>query len=299
MTPTIGASEVATVLGLGRTDHDGDLYVSELELWSRLVGLLPRYDTAAAHPSAEVGRWFEVAIVNRLAIERGWMPGIDILPGPALHEPGIERAGIPWHARPDAIHITPGGRWVQTIEAKAPRRLYPEDWGTTVDDIPPYYAAQVLAQLAVTECETGILAAMARDPGWDGRVWATYELRREPRREAAMVGAVLAWLERHVERRMPPQPDGSDSATRTLRRVFTPLDDRVRVATPTDLERYHRMLASKDAADEAMAAMRLEQQHLQQAMAEATVLTDERGTNLVTWRPDKNGVRRWRNLEAL
>lgn len=290
---TPGASEVAVILGLARTKQDGEPWVSELELYCRLTGLLQRYDSDGG-PDAEVGRWFEHGILARYAHENSLVWGQDIWPGPTLDQPGPTAPGIPWHSRWDA--------WTRpaTVEAKAPVRLYPEDWGDTVAEVPPYYAVQVLAQVAVAHAlygtELGILAAMARAPGWGApRVWATYTFERSPRRERAMIAAVERWLDRHVRARVPPNPDGSESAGSTLRRMFGPVDDRVYTATPTDLERYHRMLSSRDAADELIGRQREQQQLLQAAMGEATVLEDESGNRLATWRPDKNKHRRWRN----
>lgn len=299
---TPGASEVAVILGLGRTRLDGEPWVSELELYCRLTGMLERYDSDGG-PDAEVGRWMEYGILARLATEKGWTWGVGIQPGPRLDQPPLTHASLPWHARPDALHF----RGVEfhcfaTIEAKAPRQMWPDEWGDTSDEVPPYYVVQVLAQIAVLHAvsgtELGILAAMARAPGWGApRTWATYEFRRSARRERAMVAAVERWLDRHVRARVPPSPDGSESAGRTLRRMFAPVDDQVHVATPTDLERYARMLRSRDLSDELAGRMREEQQRLQAEMGEATVLEDGNGQRLATWRPDKNGHRRWRNLD--
>lgn len=294
MTHTLGASEVAVVLGLGRQRQSGEPWVSELEVYARLTGLIQRYSDDGG-PDAEVGRWVEHAIMARLISERGLTPGRDVWPGPPLSEPGWSAPGIPWHARPDGH--TP---WY-TVECKAPRALYPEEWGDTEHDIPPYYAAQVLAQVAVAHAlhgiERGVLAAMARAPGWGApRVWAVYELARSGRRERGMVAAVERWLERHVERGIPPQPDGSESASWTLRRMFSPVVDKVHVATPTDLERWRSWLTSRDLVAELKGRAAEEQQHLQSVMGEATVLQTEDGTPLASWRADKNGTRRWRVL---
>ena len=295
-TYTLGSSEVAVVLGLGRTKHDGEPWVSELEVYARLLGLIARYDDDGG-PEAEVGRWFEAGVLQRLSVERGWQWGRDIVPGPTLEQPGLKSPSFPWHARPDALAKAVGA----TVEAKCPRALDSEEWGPTVEDIPPYYAVQVLSQLAIAHelwgWNSGILAAMARVPGWSygaPKTWATYQLHHQPRRAKLMADRVNAWLDRHVHAGVPPEPDGSQSATNTLRRMFRPIDDKVYEATPTDLERYRRALASRDAADELAARMREEQQHLQAAMADASALVDADGRRLATWRADKNGSRRWR-----
>lgn len=295
MTASIGASEVAVVLGLQRTREDGEPYTSAIELWGRLTGLLPRYDGANS-PDAEIGRWVEPAIGLRFAAEHGLVFGRDILPGPTLDQPGLVADGVPWHARPD--FLVPARR--STLEAKAPRALHPERWGPAgTDEVPADHAVQVLAQVAIAHrlwgVDVGELAALARAPGWGAdRVWATYALPRDPVREARVIDAVRSWVDLHVEQGEPPMPDGSDSAERSLRRMFVPLgEDLVRVATPTDLEHHRRILACREAIAEIQGRLDESRQRLQLALGEATELRrgSERGELLATWRPNKHGVR--------
>lgn len=290
--PTIhhlpGASEVAVILGLGRTKPDDtEPYVSPLELWSRLVGLLPRYDDGPASPDAECGRWFEVGVLHRLATERRWTWGVDIFPGPPLSQPGFTAPGIPWSCRPDAL----GPRCA--VEAKSPRVLSFDDWSD--DAPPPYYIVQVLAQVAVCHqigADHGVLAAMARAPGWGSkRTWITYTIHRDEQREQRMVAAVRQWMETYVDAGMAPPPDGSESAERALRRMWAPVDETVYAATATDLERYHRWLQSRDALDEIQGRTNELAQHLKQSMGPATLMVGTDNEPLVTWRARKDGVR--------
>lgn len=294
--PTIGASEVAVVLGLQRRNDDGEPYTSELELWARLTGGLPRYDSASSSPDAEVGRWMEPAILERLRVELRTV----IVPGPTLDRPGfVDPAGVvPWHARPDGLApMVPA-----TIEVKAPLVLDPDRWGPDGgEDMPPEYLVQVLAQVAVAyaidRVEVGALGAMARAPGWFGcrRTWAGYRYRRDPVRERAVIERVTRWLDEHVIGGMPPQPDGSGSASRALRSMFatTHGEDLVRVATPTDLEHFRRLLGCRTAMDEIRARQEESRQRLQLAMGPATELRTPDGELCATWRPTKVGTRRF------
>lgn len=291
-----GASEISVILGIPRRkrsrhdDEDGEPYVSEIELWSRLVGLLPRFDTGKPSADAEIGRWSEIAVLDRLAHEQEWSWGQDIVRGPTLQQPGFSAPSLPWAARPDALApVVPA-----TVEAKSPRQLHPDDWSEY--DAPPYYIAQVLGQIAVAHAidgvEVGVLAAMARAPGWHApRVWATYQIHRDAARERRMVDVVSRWVDAHVLTRSPPMPDGSESAGRTLQRIFTPVDEQVHEATPTDLERFYRYLCCRDVIDELQAKADELQQLVRQSMGEATALETPDGVELATWKASKDGVR--------
>jgi hypothetical protein len=291
---SVGASEVAVILGVQRRREDGDPYCSEIELWGRLTGLLPRYDGLGG-PDAECGRWFEPAVLNRYAIERGLTWGSDFFPGPSLEQEPARVDGIPWHARWDAFN----GRDNRSVEAKCPRVLDPERWGEPgTDQVPVDHAVQVACQLAIAfrlwGTELGDLAAFARSPGWGSdQVWAVYTLRRDPQVEAGMASAVRRWLEEHVERGDPPAVDGSASATSALRRMWAPADARVLTAGQDELELYRRLLQVRTARQEVEGRLEELRQRIQLAMQDSTELRDQAGDLLATWRPDITGRRRF------
>lgn len=288
---TLGASEVAVILGVQRSHEDGEPYTSPLELWARLSGLVPRYD-AADSPDAELGRWLEPAIGIRYATETRWA----VLPGPELGEPGFEAEGIPWHARPDFLVPQPN----RTLEVKAPRVLAEERWGPAgTDQVPAEYYVQVVAQVAVAHAlwgvESGDLAAMARAPGWgSNRTWAVYTVHRDAELERRIVDQVRRWLDRHVVGCVPPEPDGSASASETLARIWRPASDRARTATPTEVERIYRYVQLGGAIRELKARRAEELQRLQLSMAATTVLQDQAGATLATWRTGRDGRRHFR-----
>lgn len=296
---TMGSSEWAIPLGLQRTRHDGFPFTSELELWARLSGLLPRYADYSDRdtPDAECGRWFEPAVGARYAAQHELRWGTDIRPGPQFPMPGYTHAGISWgHTRPD--YLVP--KLERLMEAKCPRRLDEERWGEAgTDQVPTDYAVQVLGQLAICWRLSGVeladLAAFARAPGWGAdRVWAVYHLRRDPAVERNMLDKLERWYTVHVLEGNPPEPDGSASAGDTLRGIWEGQEDRRLVAEPATLEDCYR-LAQVRTAQREIAARRSEiEQRIQAAMGEATVLVSPDGERQVTWREDTNGRRRFR-----
>lgn len=293
----IGSSEWSIPLGLQRTRHDGLPFVSELELWSRLSGLTPRYRTDIDTPDAEIGRWMEPIVGNRYAVEHQLQWGTDILPGPPFPGPSVTHERIPWGStRPD-FYVPARAR---TLEAKCPRRLEEERWGPAgTDQVPPDHAVQMIGQLAFAWLHWGFedadLAAFARAPGYGSdRVWATYTIRRDPALERDVLDGVGRWYERHVVGGVPPEPDGSPSASDTLRSLWRGAEG-VRMRATAEVEELAWKLIQTRTAQQEIAHRRAElEQQIQAAMGEAVELVDHRGERFVTWRPDGNGRRRFK-----
>lgn len=287
-----GASELAIILGLQRATDDGEPYTSEYTLWARLVGLLPRYDTEARSPDAELGILFEPAI------GMDWMTRHNVGQwhvGPKLQDEPLRKDGIPFTARPDFFiwmqPYTPSA-WLP-LEVKAPRTLHPDEWGADgSSDVPPYYAVQVMAQMTLCSSEAGFLAAVARAPGWgSNRVRGDYVFRRDEQREKALIAHVHRWVEKHLEGGVPPMVDGSASTNTTLRWAGRALGRVEKTATAGDLEYVHRALQTATAVQEIMGRQREARNKLMAAMGDATELVDENGETIATFRPNKNGVR--------
>lgn len=293
---TLGVSELAVTVGLQRTHLDGEPYTSPITLWARLSGYLPRYDDSDS-ADAEIGRWGEFAIGARYAVEHDFQWGTDICRGPTLDQPGLTHPELPWlHARPDFLVIAKNA----PLEAKNPRELDPERWGEAgTGDMPGEHACQVIGQLAVCArlygSERAELAAMARAPR-DRRVWAVYSMARDEELEKQLLGRAWQWVETYVLGGRCPPEDGTEDANNTLRRMWAPVDDRVLVAEPADLERYRRLLQTRAAVEEIQGRHNELRQGLQLSMRDATVLTDPGGARLCTWRVGRDGRRRFRVL---
>lgn len=288
---TIGTSELAVILGIPRRKNDGEPYTSAVELWARMAGLLVRYESSSG-PDAELGHWFEPAVLNRYASERGLVWGQTILLGTPIDQPGTTAPGIPWHVHFDGYNR----RDNCPAEAKCPRTL--ERFGDAgTDQVPPEYAAQLVGQVAIAHRLWGAdhadLAAMARAPDWnDRRTWATYTLERDPGVEADVIGAVSAWIERHVETGIPPEPDGSESAAYALRRMYRVRDGAAMDATDTDLEAFRKLLSLRSVREDIAGHLAEVEQQIQIRMAESTELVDpQTGRTLVTWRANAKGTR--------
>lgn len=289
MPATIGASEVAVVLGLQRTRISGEPYVSELEVFARLIGELDRYDDNGG-PSAELGRWFEHGVAARYIHELGLdLLQFQVRPGPSLREPGLAAPGVPWHSRPDLLNA----RDNLPVELKAPEVL-DERYGPDDDDAPPEHTVQSLCQLAVCnrlygseESHIGVMPRLATDD----RTWTLYRLQRHPQREQRMIRAVEDWLDRHVRCSppKPPPPDGSRSAHEALRWLWSNTDETERYAERDDVELHRSLLQSRTALAEMKARHEERRQQLQARMGPAHVLRSNEGRVLATFKPTKRG----------
>lgn len=285
----IGASEMAVPLGLQQRRRDGTPYTSGLELWARLRGLVPRYDDRSS-PAAEAGRIAEPGIGIRAGQELGWW----MAPGPQIPEPGWSCAELPWLAvRPDFVGYV-DQRPVGLVEAKAPRVL-DEAWGTPgTAEIPVHYAVQGMSQLAVVgrihpQVSTLYLAAHARDARPGDRVWGLWRIDRDLELERQMLQRAHDWYRRHVEDGEVPLPDGSESASQTLARIWRPVREEVE-ATTDDVRLWRRLCEIRADLDELYAERRELEQKLQLRLGEATELVHQ-GQQLATWRPTAGAER--------
>lgn len=292
---TIGASELAAVIGTGRAKLDGEPYTSPGEVWARCVGLVERYD-ATSSPDAEVGRLLEPGLLFAFARYHNLGPGSDVLAGPPLDAPPLTHESLPWlHCRPDGFVLNP--LWAP-LELKAPRDLDPEEWGENGSaDVPPYYLAQVIAQVAICYRRMGStrghLFAVARAPRRD-RVIGSFVWERDAELEGAVLEAGERWHRDHVVSGRPPPPDGSESYSRALDAAFPRQTDIVRMADAAERETVRRLLQRRTAAKlQARGAEEVSQQ-LKLAFGPATVLTDSDGSRIATYRTGRDGRRRLR-----
>lgn len=306
MIPTIGASEVATILGHGRRRFDGTLYQSELELWSRLMGLLPRYDSDGGAAAAR-GNMLEWSLLNRYAADEGLLG----VPGPALAQPPLVRSDIPFlHARPDAtfhtyapvpqlaraassaatVALEAEARTIRLGEAKSRKWLdADEGWGEEgTDQIPLDVAVQVQVQLLVVPTDEQRCAVCAYGTVDDD--YRVYLLEARARVQRWIVERVDAWVQRHVVGCVPPEPDGSLSARETLTRVHRVKERKAVAATQGDLERIHRMMAIRSAIADLKAEAELLEQQTKARLGKATDLEDSAGKTLVSWRPTTSSL---------
>ena len=291
MSRTLGASEVAVALGLGRRREDGEPYVSQRMLWSRLTGRIERYDVDPDNVDAEIGKWGEAAVANRFLSEQHTPMAFGA--GPLLGQPPLTHPRWPWlHARPDLIAYNQGSPWYP-VELKNPRELDDDRWGESgTDQLPDEYLVQVIAQVAVMGAPFGILAAMARAPRRNKRVWAVYRYDRNEAQEASVLGLAHEWYQKHVVGGVAPPVDGSQSTTEALNRSWKPRAV-TRFASREVEQICRRLRQVKTAIDQQESHETLLTQQIKDAMGEAEVLRGIDGT-LATWRANKNGDRVFR-----
>ena len=300
---TMGASEIATALGLGRTKEDGEPYVSQRELWLRLTGRIERYENDPDNVDAELGRWGEAAVLNRYMAENGnGHIDLSFVGGPGLESPPLRCDRWPlFHARPDMTRkvMVPGhGLTVVPIEAKNPRELADDRWGPTgTDQMPDEYLVQVITQVAVMDAPFGILCAMARAPRTNKRTWVVYRYDRDVDLERRVLGGAREWYERHVVANVEPPVDGSESCSMALGRQWRPKPGSKRYATSEIESTVLRLRQVREAVRQQESHEALLVQEVKQFMGEAEVLVGVSGT-LATWREGRGGKRHFRILEA-
>lgn len=205
--PTIGASEVAAVLGLSP-------WLSPYKLWAQLTGLMPRYGGGNGNLATRRGQILEPALRDWYAREAG----IELQPGPTLAESPWTRPDAPWQAaRPDGWNDT------SLVEIKTTSGW--EGWGPEESGLVPiHYATQVLWQQWVAAPRLPSLAetvVVAFDRYTDEIRVYRLPIRLDLAEKIAR--RVAAWWRLHIELAEPPQVDGS-LATREALSARYPVD---------------------------------------------------------------------------
>ena len=105
-------------------------------------------------------------------------------------------------------------------------------WGADgSDQIPLYYAAQLVVQMAVTDREAADLAVV-----FGGNRFATFTVTRDRTVEADLIGELMRWREDHVVGGKVPKPEGSESFSKYLKTFVRQKTDGFVVADPITVE---------------------------------------------------------------
>lgn len=276
---TVGSSDVAAILGLSP-------WAGPWDAWSRLTGLVPRYDATDTKSQAR-GRMFEPAILTRYALEQG----LGVMPGPPIGAPPLV-GPEPWmHARPDGwahpvvFPVSPDMA-DRAVEAKSARKFDVDDWGPPgTDEVPSWYAVQVVWILAVTgldRCDLAAYSAIDDD-------WRVYHIARDRGIEGRVVARVRAWVERHVVGGAPPEVDGTEACHRVLARRWT-ASHRDHQAMAEEAELIARALRLRATIADLEGELSESVARLQARMGDADTLVLD-GDRVATWRA-RNGARR-------
>jgi hypothetical protein len=289
VTWSMGSSEAATVLGY-------DEHGSAMEVWLRALGRLPRYDDTDT-PATRRGRGMESGLGSWFARERGFM----VVPGPTLAMPPTIHPDHAWlHSRPDLFvwEVTYEKMGFSVADAlaevKTRRFLDEEDgWGEPgTAQVPATVRVQCLVHLACHPVAKRCYVVAFGTVEDDFRI---YVVERDERRIGKLIHHLALWVDRHVNRGEAPPEDGRDRTTRALARGVKAAEGRVPVtAAPEDVAAYTAGQAKRSTRADLDHEVEKIRQRLMLRMGAATELVDDRGRLLATWRPGKDGVRRFR-----
>ena len=248
---TISATEAA--MALGRSP-----YGTAWDLWERKRG-------GGAPVSTDVttrGHRWESAVLAEYGDESG---GHVLTPAEAC---GAARDSIvvlchpqyPWlRQSPDAFAMT--SRGFGQVEAKTAMRAgeWAPEPGVVIDQwddayaelVPPHYAIQGYVQLAVTGLPWVDLCALVPTPTWLKLRWV--RLQRDEGTQAALIGELDQWRQRHLVEGEPPPIDESDACNRHFSAAFPPRQHKpVRIATDEEAARMTELaeIRARQKADE-------------------------------------------------
>jgi predicted phage-related endonuclease len=207
-TPTMGASELAGILGLSK-------WTTPFKIWGPLMGLVPRYDESGGNVSTTRGKRLEPALGMWYAEDTGHV----VTPGPKLTETPLVHTKYPWlHGRPD--FLVPAAK--KTLECKTTKYLMENDgWGeANTDLVPKYYAIQVVVQMAVAFDHFGYEEADLAALGTVYDDFRIYHFRRNVKLEDAIINRAGEWYERHIVKGEMPPVDSTEDCSRFLAKVF-------------------------------------------------------------------------------
>ncbi len=242
----IGGSEIGVLAGLSR-------WATQIEIYERKLGLKP--DEHSFH--LERGNFFEPAMISwyeartgKKTVQRGTM-----------RHPALARV----LATPDALilgedMLTPEA----CLEVKMPNHRTWHEWGEPgTDQVPASYLAQATWEAACAGVGRTDVAAII-----DGDL-AIYPVSFDAELFAQLAEIAQAFWINHIEKRLPPPPDGSASYAESLARRFPGVRREVLDATP-DIEAaaiaYREAKAKLDATE--AEAERLKQE-LQERIGDA------------------------------
>lgn len=202
------------------TDAGKVLTGKGVDVWLEKTGQAPALNDADLPDYMIAGRYFERPILTWYADRFG--VGLEFQDSYQLHRHPL---GLAIGATLDAKRAA-GDR--RPVDAKniGIRHPYDEDgngWGRDgSDQMPLYYAAQLVFQMAVTGAPCADLAVV-----FSGNRFAHFTIERDATVEDELVAKMLAWYETHIVGKTPPPADGSDSYTEYLKKHVRQRSERI------------------------------------------------------------------------
>lgn len=197
--PTIGSSSVGAILGMSP-------WSSPWDVWARMHGLTKGWSSA----STARGHILEPAIGAHYA----HLNKVDIKKGPEYEADPIIGPEDWMHARPDFFVTSDKEKWL--LEIKSTRK-FDYKWGLSeTNGVPPYYAAQCVWQMAVTNddrCDLAAFATLSDE-------YRSFHIYRDEALESKIVDYVREWYDKHIREGTPPDVDGSTGCSQSLAKLF-------------------------------------------------------------------------------
>lgn len=292
---TIGSSEAATALGY-------DPWGSELELWLRLTGRIPRRDPSSGTPATYRGSALEWGLIQWAARQVG---AAQVMAGPGLDQQPMRHPTLYFlHSRVDGyfrMDTEPGPATV-LADAKTSRYLEAEvdtpmgvlpAWGEAgTDQIPRWLKPQMLVHLACHPLAERVVVPALGTVDDDFRL---YQIERDEGLIRRLEDALGRWWDLRIEQGVAPAPDGKPRTDRALDRALAAKPGRVVVATPEEAAMVRAAATKREAARAMEAASDMVRQAVKVRLGSATEFMDPDGRLLATWREGKNGrTFRWK-----
>lgn len=237
----VGASEVATLFGQ-QPDYAPGLFA----LWHAKAGIVP--PAPVDNPRVRWGLLLEEAITEAASADEGWA----VQPGQYASLDGLGATLDRIIAEPGRQEREAGFTGPGVLELKnADWLVHKRSWG---EEPPTHILLQLQAQLLATGYGWGAVAVLVG--GNDLRI---YRYAARPKLQAAIAARVAAFWQT-IRDGKRPDPDGSDSAFRTLRELAPEVAD-----APADLS------ANNEAPELAADFLRLGEQRREIEAREAEV----------------------------
>lgn len=259
----LGASDCPAVLGVSP-------WVTPLQLWERKVGLAPEQPENMA---MRLGSALEPIVIQEFTHKTG-LSVTD-------QQRRIVDPANEWRwATLDGI-ASDGA----LVEAKTTSRA--EGWGEEgTDQIPDYYIAQVQHQMAVAGFELAWVPVLIA-----GRDFRVYRVERDEDVIQYINREESAFWQRVVSREAPP-PQSADAS-----RVFVRDNGKSIAASGGIGAAWLELIALKRRAKEDLEQIDALENQIKLFMGEASVLTDNAGQPLVTWKASKDSSKTdWKAL---
>lgn len=265
----LGSSEIAAIIGLSP-------WKTAYEVWeSKRPGFVPAYEPEDKAKRLSRGKRFEPVILDQYQEESGvWIT--------ALNTRYIDGEYPFITCEVDAEQTEESSGEISNVEIKSVAAFDSHNWGPSgTDEIPAYYAAQVMFTMMVTGRKQAIVAALI---GLDDL--RTYVINRDEDLIAYIRDKAVGFWMNHVVADIPPAIQSKDDALKMVSRfsgVTVEADEDTRMA----LDRLQSAKAEKKVLEEECDKLELK---IHTAFANGTegepgkaLLVDSAGNQLASW----------------